>query len=60
MTSRSETGRARINLEFAIGTNMDRALLLVANRLIASPAIQRKPTSRRWRRPARMTIRSPG
>lgn len=33
MTSRSQTGRARINLEFAIGTNMDRALLLVANRL---------------------------
>ncbi|MEM7496875.1 MAG: efflux RND transporter permease subunit [Pseudomonadota bacterium] len=33
MISRSETGRARINLEFAIGTNMDRALLLVANRL---------------------------
>jgi len=33
MISRSQTGRARINLEFAIGTNMDRALLLVANRL---------------------------
>ncbi|MEO1709027.1 MAG: efflux RND transporter permease subunit [Pseudomonadota bacterium] len=33
MTSRSQTGRARISLEFAIGTNMDRALLLVANRL---------------------------
>ncbi len=33
MVSRAQTGRARINLEFAIGTNMDRALLLVANRL---------------------------
>ena len=33
MISRSETGRARVNLEFAIGTNMDRALLLVSNRL---------------------------
>jgi len=33
MVSRSETGRARITLEFAIGANMDRALLLVANRL---------------------------
>ncbi|MEZ5853392.1 MAG: efflux RND transporter permease subunit [Hyphomicrobiaceae bacterium] len=33
LISRSETGRARVTLEFAIGTNMDRALLLVANRL---------------------------
>ena len=33
MISTSETGRARITLEFAIGTNMDRALLLVSNRL---------------------------
>ncbi|MEL6872930.1 MAG: efflux RND transporter permease subunit, partial [Pseudomonadota bacterium] len=33
MTSTSQTGRARIRLEFAIGTNMDRALLLVSNRL---------------------------
>ncbi|MEM9764214.1 MAG: efflux RND transporter permease subunit, partial [Pseudomonadota bacterium] len=33
MISRSETGRARVTLEFAIGTNMDRSLLLVANRL---------------------------
>ncbi|MBL4750856.1 MAG: efflux RND transporter permease subunit [Amylibacter sp.] len=33
MISRSQTGRGRINLEFAIGTNMDRALLLVSNRL---------------------------
>ena len=33
MISRSQTGRARITLEFAIGTNMDRALLLVSNRL---------------------------
>ncbi len=33
MLSTSDTGRARITLEFAIGTNMDRALLLVSNRL---------------------------
>ena len=33
MTSSSQTGRGRITLEFAIGTNMDRALLLVSNRL---------------------------
>ncbi len=33
MISTSETGRARITLEFAVGTNMDRSLLLVANRL---------------------------
>ena len=33
MISTSDTGRARVTLEFAIGTNMDRALLLVSNRL---------------------------
>ena len=33
MISRSESGQARINLEFAVGANMDRALLLVSNRL---------------------------
>ena len=33
ITSRAETGRARVTLEFAVATNMDRALLLVANRL---------------------------
>ena len=33
MTSRSEDGRGRITLEFSLQTNMDRALLLVANRL---------------------------
>ncbi|MCG8562512.1 MAG: efflux RND transporter permease subunit, partial [Hyphomicrobiales bacterium] len=33
ITSRSEQGRARVTLEFNVGTNMDRALLLVANRL---------------------------
>lgn len=31
--SRAETGSAIVTLEFAIGTNMDRALLLVSNRL---------------------------
>jgi HAE1 family hydrophobic/amphiphilic exporter-1 len=33
ITSRSEQGRARVTLEFEIGANMDRALLLVSNRL---------------------------
>ncbi|MEM6496571.1 MAG: efflux RND transporter permease subunit, partial [Pseudomonadota bacterium] len=33
MISQSQSGRARITLEFAIGTNMDKALLLVSNRL---------------------------
>ena len=33
ITSRAEGGRARITLEFGIEQNMDRALLLVANRL---------------------------
>jgi HAE1 family hydrophobic/amphiphilic exporter-1 len=33
MTSSSERGRSRVTLEFAVGTNMDRALLLVSNRL---------------------------
>ncbi|MGO1118554.1 efflux RND transporter permease subunit [Rhodovibrionaceae bacterium A322] len=33
MTSSSQTGRARITLEFEVGTNMDRSLLLTANRL---------------------------
>ena len=33
MTSESETGRARVTLEFQVATDMDKALLLVANRL---------------------------
>jgi len=33
ITASAEQGRGRITLEFRIGTNMDRALLLVANRL---------------------------
>ncbi len=33
MTSRSEDGSATVTLEFAVGTNMDRSLMLVANRL---------------------------
>ncbi|MBX2854552.1 MAG: efflux RND transporter permease subunit [Rhodobacteraceae bacterium] len=33
MISSAQTGTARITLEFAIGTNMDRSLLLVSNRL---------------------------
>jgi HAE1 family hydrophobic/amphiphilic exporter-1 len=33
MESRSRTGRSEVTLEFSAGQNMDRALLLVANRL---------------------------
>jgi HAE1 family hydrophobic/amphiphilic exporter-1 len=33
ITGRAEQGRSRVTLEFAVGSNMDRALLLVANRL---------------------------
>lgn len=33
MSSSSSRGSARVTLEFAIGTNMDKALLLVSNRL---------------------------
>lgn len=33
ITSESQDGRARINMEFAVSTNMDKALLLTANRL---------------------------
>ncbi len=47
MTSESSTGRAEVTLEFATGQNMDRALLLVANRLdqVSSyPDEAREPT----------------
>ncbi len=37
ITGSASLGRARITLEFRIGTNMDRALLLVANRLDRVP-----------------------
>jgi HAE1 family hydrophobic/amphiphilic exporter-1 len=33
ITGRAEQGRSRVTLEFAVDANMDRALLLVANRL---------------------------
>ena len=33
ITGRAETGRSRLTLEFSVGANMDRALLLVSNRL---------------------------
>ncbi|MDX1710400.1 MAG: efflux RND transporter permease subunit [Rhodovibrionaceae bacterium] len=33
MTGSAQTGQAELTLEFQVGTNMDRALLLVANRL---------------------------
>ncbi len=33
ITGQAELGRSRLTLEFAVDTNMDRALLLVANRL---------------------------
>ncbi len=36
--SSSEDGQATVTLEFAVGTNMDRALLLVANRLERVPS----------------------
>jgi HAE1 family hydrophobic/amphiphilic exporter-1 len=38
ITGNAEQGRGRISLEFKIGTNMDRALLLVANRLDRVPS----------------------
>lgn len=38
ITGQAEQGRGRITLEFKIGTNMDRALLLVANRLDRVPS----------------------
>ena len=47
ITSRSEQGRARVTLEFDVGTNMDRALLLVSNRLdqvTGYPDEAREPT----------------
>ena len=37
ITSRAQTGRARVELEFAIGTDMDRSLMLVSNRLDRVP-----------------------
>ncbi len=37
ITGNAEQGRAQINLEFRVGTNMDRALLLVSNRLDRVP-----------------------
>lgn len=37
MTSRAQLGRARVTLEFAVGANMERALLLVSNRLDRVP-----------------------
>ena len=37
ITGRAQQGRGRVTLEFKIGTNMDRALLLVANRLDRVP-----------------------
>ena len=50
ITSRSEQTRSRITLEFEIGTNMDRALLLVANRLDRG---RRRPSHRLVRHHAR-------
>lgn len=35
MTSSSDLGRSRVTLEFATGANMDRAFMLVSNRLNA-------------------------
>ncbi len=47
MISSAQTGQAKITLEFAVGTNMDRALLLVSNRLdrvTGYPAEAKEPT----------------
>jgi len=47
ITGRAEQGRSRLTLEFNVGTNMDRALLLVANRLdrvTGYPDEAREPT----------------
>jgi len=33
ITSESQDGRSRVTLEFAVGTNMEEAMLLVSNRL---------------------------
>ena len=33
ITSQSQDGRSRVTLEFAVGTNMEEAMLLVSNRL---------------------------
>ncbi len=47
--STSEDGRARVTLEFKIGTNMDKSLLLVANRLDrvdGYPSEVKQPTMR--------------
>ncbi len=38
ITGRAEPGRSQISLEFSVGANMDRALLLVANRLDRVPS----------------------
>ena len=38
MSGRAQLGRSRLTLEFAVGTNMERALLLVSNRLDQVPA----------------------
>jgi len=38
ITGRAEPGRSQISLEFSVGTNMDKALLLVANRLDRVPS----------------------
>ncbi len=47
ITGQAEQGRARVELEFEVDTNMDRALLLVANRLdrvTGYPAETEQPT----------------
>ena len=47
VTAEAEQGRARVTLEFDVGTNMDKALLLVSNRLdrvTGYPDETRQPT----------------
>ena len=42
ITGRAEPGRASVELEFEVDSNMDRALLLVANRLDRVPSYPRR------------------
>ena len=46
MTSEARDGRGEVRLEFNIGTDVDAALLKVANRLQQVPKYQVRPTSR--------------
>ena len=61
ISSSSQDGRARVTLEFAIGTNMDKALCCwLPTGLMASVAIQPKPMSPASIPQAARTARLPG